>query len=51
MTTNANGIATDHLPFPVSTATLGVTFFCQWMIVDGGVRALSDAASFTPFQF
>jgi hypothetical protein len=46
-----DGIATAHVPFPLDPSTIGVPFFTQWMIDDGGVRAFSNAARFVPFQF
>lgn len=50
-TTNAQGIATANVPFPLTTATLNIPVFAQWQILDNGIRSLSDAAKFTPFQF
>ena len=49
--TNPQGIATAHVPFPLTTATIGTAFYTQWMIDDFGIRAFSNAAKFSPFQF
>ena len=49
--TNAQGIATIHTPFPLTTAAIGMTVFSQWMVLESGGQAFSDAATFTPFQF
>ncbi len=49
--TNSEGIATLNVPFPLDSASLGITVFAQWVVNDNGFRSLSDAARFTPFQF
>jgi cytochrome c peroxidase len=49
--TSAQGIATVNVPFPLDASALGITVFTQWSVNDNGVRSLSDAARFTPFQF
>lgn len=49
--TDADGIATVHVPFPLVPATVGTTFYAQWMFVDYGRRCFSDAARFRPFWF
>ena len=48
---DAQGIATAHVPVPLTTASIGVPFYAQWMIDDRYVRSFSNAAKFTPFQF
>ena len=50
-TTNADGIATAHTPFPLTTSTVGHTFYTQWAIDEGYGTAYSNAAKFTPFRF
>ena len=50
-TTDAQGIATVHVPFPLVPATVGVPFFAQWLIDDHGRRSFSNAARFVPFWF
>lgn len=47
--TNAEGISTIHVPFPLTPATLGLPFYTQWMIDDSGTRAFSNAALFQPY--
>jgi cytochrome c peroxidase len=49
--TNAEGITTVHVPFPLVPAAVGVPVFVQWFVDDSGVPAFSDAAKLTPFQF
>ncbi len=48
---DAQGIATAHVPVPLTTASIGVPFYAQWMIIDRYRRSFSNAAKFTPFQF
>jgi hypothetical protein len=50
-TTNAQGIGTVFTPFPLTSSTVGIPVFTQWMVADGLVRAFSDAAKFVPFTF
>jgi cytochrome c peroxidase len=47
--TNAQGISTAHVPFPLNAAAIGLPFYTQWMFDDGGVRGFSDAALFVPY--
>lgn len=49
--TNAQGIGTVFTPFPLTPAAIGIPVYVQWVLDDGGTRALSDAAEFVPFQF
>ena len=49
--TDAQGIATAQMPFPLDPSTLGMKFFTQWMLFDYGRRCFSDAAMFIPFWF
>ncbi len=48
---NAQGMATDFTAIPLTAATIGLTFYVQWMVDEGSGLAFSDAATFTPFQF
>jgi len=51
-TTNAQGIGTVFMPFPLTPSTVGVPVFTQWAVDDGAlVQAFSDAARFVPFTF
>jgi cytochrome c peroxidase len=50
-TTNAQGIGTVFTPFPLTSSSVGVPVFTQWMVADGPARAFSDAAKFVPFAF
>jgi len=50
-TTNADGIATVHNPFPLNPSAIGVKFFTQWVINEPYGAAYSNAAKFVPFQF
>ena len=49
--TNAQGINTVHVPFPLNTPSIGTSVFTQWIVIDGSTRALSNGAEFKPFQF
>src|SRR5690606_15893884 len=49
--TNAQGIGTVFTPCPLTPAAIGIPVYVQWVLDDGGTRALSDAAEFVPFQF
>ena len=45
------GIGTAHVPFPLTTASIGTKVFVQWMVQEPSSLAFSDAAVFKPFQF
>jgi cytochrome c peroxidase len=47
--TNAQGIGTLQQPVALTTAMIGVPFFCQWFVDDAGTASFSDAARITPF--
>jgi cytochrome c peroxidase len=47
--TNAQGIATIQQPVALTTAMIGIPFFCQWFVDDNGTASFSDAARITPF--
>jgi hypothetical protein len=49
--TNAQGIGTIHMPVPLTTSSVGIPFFTQWVILESGGSSFSDAARFVPFQF
>lgn len=49
--TNAQGINTVHVPFPLTSTSIGLGFFTQWVVRDGALQASSNAAKFVPFQF
>lgn len=50
--TNADGIGTVHMPFPLTTAVIGVPFYVQWALRHGRYgRSYSDAAEILPFQW
>lgn len=48
---NAQGIGTFHVPVPLTTSSLGVPVYAQWMFVDRYQRSFSDAARFVPFHW
>jgi cytochrome c peroxidase len=46
----AQGFATAHVPMPLSTSMIGMTFFLQWRVHAGpGQDGWSECASFTVF--
>ncbi|MCU0866578.1 MAG: hypothetical protein MUC36_22565 [Planctomycetes bacterium] len=47
--TNAQGITTVHVPFPLTAVMIGIPVFTQWVVDDFGVSAFSDAARFVPY--
>ena len=50
--TNADGIGTVHMPFPLTTSVIGVPFYVQWALRHGRYgRSYSDAAEMLPFQW
>lgn len=51
ITTNASGIGTDHLGSLLPASSVGIPFFVQWVVLEAGGAAFSDAAKFTPFHF
>lgn len=51
VTINAQGIGTVHSPLPLVPSSIGLKFFTQWIVSDGGGFGFSDAAVFKPFMF